>query len=81
MVIGNRLVVVMHKISFSQLQRVITTDGELQTRSEAHEAETALTIAEETTLEEWCLVIYRWGWQRQYSKIVSGGILKAHPIF
>ena len=51
----------MHKISFSQLQRAITTGVEPQTRSEAHEAEMALTIAEETALEEWCLVMYRWG--------------------
>ena len=38
----------MHKI---QLQRAIVTGGELQTRSEAHEAEMVLTIAEEVVLE------------------------------
>jgi hypothetical protein len=51
----------MHKIPFSQLQRAIAAGGELQTRSEAHEAEMVLTIAEEAALEEWCLVMYRWG--------------------
>ena len=51
----------MHKISFSQLQRAIATGRQLQTRSEAHEAEMVLTIAEEAALEEWCLVMYRWG--------------------
>ena len=35
--------------------------GELQTHSEAHEADMALTIAEEAALEELCLVMYRWG--------------------
>ena len=50
----------MHKISFSQLQRAITTGGELLTRSEAHEVEMALTIAAGTALEEWCLVMYKW---------------------
>ena len=50
----------MHKISFSQLQRAITTSEELQTHSEAHEVEMALKIAEETALEEWCLVMYRY---------------------
>ena len=51
----------MHKIPFSQLQRAIAAGGELQTRSEAHEAEMRLTIAEEAALEEWCLAMYRWG--------------------
>ena len=36
----------MHRIPFSQLQRAIAAGGELQTRSEAHEAEMVLTIAE-----------------------------------
>ena len=51
----------MHSISYSQLRRAIAAGGELQTRSEAHEAEMVLTIAEEAALEEWCLVMYRWG--------------------
>ena len=51
----------MYKIPFSQLQRTIAAGGELPTRSEAREAEMALTIAEEAALEEWCLVMYRWG--------------------
>ena len=51
----------MHSISYSQLQRTIAAGGELQTRSEAPEAEMVLTIAEEAALEEWCLVMYRWG--------------------
>ena len=60
--ISNRRVAAMHKITFSQLQRAITTSGELQTHSEAHEAEMALKIAEETALEEWpCDVLYRCG--------------------
>ena len=51
----------MHKIQFSRLQRAIAAGGELQTRSEAREAEMVLTIAEETASEEWCLVMYRLG--------------------
>ena len=43
----------MHRIPFSQLQRAIAAGGELQTRSEAHEAEMVLTSAEEAALEEW----------------------------
>ena len=50
----------MHEIPFSQLQRAIAVGGELQTRSEAHEADMVLTIAEEAALEEWCLAMYRW---------------------
>ena len=50
----------MHKILFSQLQRAITTGGQLQTHTETLEAEMVLTIAE-AALEEWCLVMYRWG--------------------
>ena len=56
--ISFRQVAAMHKITFSQLQSAITTSGELQTHSEAHEAEMAHKIAEETALEEWCLVMY-----------------------
>ena len=59
--ISIRRVAAMHKIPFSQLQRAIAAGGELQTRSEAHEAEMRLTIAEEAALEEWCLAMYRWG--------------------
>ena len=44
-----------------QLQRAIAAGGKLQTCSEVHEARMVLTIAEEAALEEWCLVIYRWG--------------------
>ena len=36
----------MHKILFSQLQRAITTGGQLQTHTETLEAEMVLTIAE-----------------------------------
>lgn len=50
----------MHNIPFSQLQRAIAAGGELQTLSEAHEAEMVLTIAKEAALE-WWLVMYRWG--------------------
>ena len=39
-----RRVVAMHKILFSQFQRAITTSGQLQTCSEALEAEIVLTI-------------------------------------
>ena len=56
--ISIRRAAAMHKVSFSRLQRAITTGGELQTRSEAHEAEMAFTVSEETTLKEWCLVMY-----------------------
>ena len=56
-----RRVAAMHKILFSQLQRAITTGGQLQTRTKALEAEMVLTIAEEAALEEWRLVMYRWG--------------------
>ena len=59
--ISIRRVAEMHKIPFSQLQRAIVAGGKLRTRSEAHEAEMVLTIAEEAALEEWCLVMYRWG--------------------
>ena len=59
--ISIRRVAAMHSISYSQLQRTIAAGGELHTRSEAHEAEMVLTIAEEAALEEWCLVMYRWG--------------------
>ena len=48
----------MHKISFSQLQRAIAAGEELQTRSEAHEADMVLTIAEEAALEEWCVIMH-----------------------
>ena len=51
----------MHKIPFSQLQRAIVAGRKLRTRSAAHEVEMVLTIAEEAALEEWCLVMYRWG--------------------
>ena len=59
--ISIRRVAAMHTIPFSQLQRAIAAGGELQTRSEAHEAEMRFTIAEEAALEEWCLAMYRWG--------------------
>ena len=51
----------MHRVPFSSLQYTIAAGGELKTRSEAHEAEMVLTIAEEAALDEWCLVMYRWG--------------------
>ena len=54
--ISIRRVAAMHSISYSQLRHTIAAGGELQTRSEAHEAEMVLTIAEEAALEEWCLV-------------------------
>ena len=38
-------VVATHEIPFSQLQCAIAAGGELQTRSEAHEAKTVLTIS------------------------------------
>ena len=56
-------VTAMHKIPFPQLQRAIAAGGELQTRSEAHEADARgayITIAEAAS-EEWCLLTYRWG--------------------
>ena len=54
--ISIRRVAAMHSISYSQLRHTIAAGGELQTRSEAHEAEMTLTIAEEAALEEWCLM-------------------------
>ena len=51
----------MHRVPFSSLHRTIAAGGEPKTRSEAHEAEKVLTIAEEAALEEWCLVMYRRG--------------------
>ena len=59
--ISIRRVAAMHSISYAQLRRAIAAGGELQSRSEAHEAEMVLTIAEEAALEEWCLVMHRWG--------------------
>ena len=59
--ISIRRVAAMHKIPFSQLQRAIDAGGELQTRSEAHEAEMVLKIAEETAFGIWCLAMYRLG--------------------
>ena len=53
--ISIRRVAAIHKISFSQLQHAIAAGGEHPTRSEAHEAEMVLAIAEEAVLEEWCL--------------------------
>ena len=37
-------VAAMHKIPFSRLQRAIAAGGELQTHSEAHEADEVLTL-------------------------------------
>ena len=55
--ISIRRVAAMHEIPFSQLQRAIAAGGELQKRSEAHEADMVLTIAEEAALEEWGLAM------------------------
>ena len=51
-----RRVAKMHEIAYSLLQRAIATGpgGKIKTRSEAHEKDMALTIAEEAALEEWC---------------------------
>ena len=53
--ISIRRVATMHKIPFSQLQRAIVAGGELQTRTEAREADIVLPIAEEAALENGAL--------------------------
>jgi len=52
----------MHDIAFSLLQRAIAASGEIKTRSEAHENDMTLTIAEEEALEEWYLHMHHWGY-------------------
>ena len=50
--ISMRRVAAMHRVLFSLLQCTIAAGGELKTRSDAPEAEMALTISEEAALEE-----------------------------
>jgi len=57
-----RRVAQMHEIAYSLLQRAIQAGGETKTRSQAHENDMVLTIAEEEALEEWCLHMHRWGY-------------------
>ena len=55
----------MHEIAYSLLQRAIVAGvapGKTKTRSEAHEKEMNLTIAEEAALEELCLHVHQWGY-------------------
>jgi hypothetical protein len=47
-----RRVAQMHEIAYSLLQRAIQAGGETKTRSQAHENDMVLTIAEEEALEE-----------------------------
>ena len=50
-----RRVAQMHEIAYSLLQRAIQAGGETKTRSQAHENDVVLTIAEEEALEDWSL--------------------------
>jgi len=57
-----RRVAEMHEVAYSVLQRAIAVNGEIKTRSEAHENDMTLTIAEGEALGEWCLHMNRWGY-------------------
>jgi len=57
-----RHVAKVHEIAYSVLQRAIAADGEIKPRSQAHENDMTLTIAEEEALDEWCLHMHRWGY-------------------
>jgi len=57
-----RRVAKVHEVAYSVLQRGIAADGEIKTRSEAHENDMTLTIAEEEAPEEWFLHMHRRGY-------------------
>ena len=54
-----RRVAKMYELPIRSLQRAIAADGEIKTRSEAHENDMTLTIAEEEALKGWCLHMHR----------------------